>query len=84
MRCGHFYRASRAAMRLDINMQRRAAITSTILICGVDDSEVGSPGLLAAQLPNAEVVLVPGDHFTANARPELHEALVAFLGRVSS
>jgi len=53
-----------------------------IVICGADDDEVGSPELLAAQLPNAEVVQVPGDHFTANSKPELHEALVAFLGRV--
>ena len=50
-----------------------------IVICGVDDDEVGSPEVLAAQLPNAEVVRVPGNHFTANARPELHEALVEFL-----
>ena len=53
-----------------------------ILICGVDDDEVGSPELLAAQLPNTEVVQVPGDHFTANSKPELHQALVAFLGHV--
>ena len=55
-----------------------------IVICGVDDDEVGSPEVLAAQLPNAEVVLVPGDHFTANARPELHAALLEFLARVSA
>jgi hypothetical protein len=39
--------------------------------------------VLAAQLSDAEVVRVPGDHFTANARPELHEALVGFLDRVT-
>jgi pimeloyl-ACP methyl ester carboxylesterase len=55
-----------------------------IVICGVDDDEAGSPDVLAAQLPAAEVVLVPGDHFTANATPELHEALVGFLRRVSA
>lgn len=55
-----------------------------IVICGVDDDEVGSPDVLAAQLPAAEVVLVPGDHFTANSTPQLHEALIAFLGRVGS
>jgi pimeloyl-ACP methyl ester carboxylesterase len=54
-----------------------------IVICGLDDAEVGSPDVLAAQLPNAEVVRVPGDHFTANSRPELHAALAEFLGRVS-
>ena len=55
-----------------------------IVICGVDDDEVGSPDVLAAQLPAGEVVLVPGDHFTANSTPQLHEALIAFLGRVGS
>ena len=40
-----------------------------IVICGVDDDEVGSPDVLASQLANAEVVLVPGDHFTANSKP---------------
>ena len=53
-----------------------------IVITGVDDTEVGSPDVLAAQLTAAEVVRVPGDHFTANARPELHAALVDFLARV--
>ena len=55
-----------------------------IVICGNDDDEVGSPERLVAQLPNAEVVRVPGDHFTANARPELHAALLEFLMRVSA
>ena len=59
-------------------------VVPVIVICGVDDDEVGSPDVLAAQLPAAEVVLVPGDHFTANSTPQLHEALIAFLGRVGS
>ena len=54
-----------------------------IVICGVDDDDVGSPEVLVAQLPNAELVQVPGNHFTANARPELHDALIAFLARAS-
>ena len=61
-----------------------AVTVPVIVICGIDDDEVGSPEVLAAQLPNAEVVLVPGNHFTANARPELHAALVAFLERTGS
>ena len=61
-----------------------AVTVPVLVICGVDDDEVGSPDVLAAQLPNAEVVLVPGNHFTANARPELHDALVAFLERAGS
>jgi pimeloyl-ACP methyl ester carboxylesterase len=53
-----------------------------LVVSGVDDIEVGSPDLLAGQFTNAEVVRVPGDHFTANGRPELHAALTEFLGRV--
>jgi pimeloyl-ACP methyl ester carboxylesterase len=51
-----------------------------LLIVGQDDDNAGSPDGLLEQLPNASAVRVPGDHFTANARPELHEALREFLG----
>jgi pimeloyl-ACP methyl ester carboxylesterase len=49
-----------------------------ILIVGEADEEAGDPGPLAEQL-DAELVRVPGDHYTANARPELHRALREFL-----
>jgi pimeloyl-ACP methyl ester carboxylesterase len=61
-----------------------AVSVPVIVICGLDDDEVGSPEALVAQLSDAEVVRVPGDHFTANARPELHAALLEFLARVSA
>ena len=50
-----------------------------LLIVGHDDENAGSPDALRDELKDASVVRVPGDHFTANARPELHEALVEFL-----
>jgi pimeloyl-ACP methyl ester carboxylesterase len=50
----------------------------TILIVGDDDEEAGDPTGLAERL-HATLVRVPGDHFTANARPEVHRALVEFL-----
>ena len=37
------------------------------------------PRRLAERL-GATLVRVPGDHFTANSRPELHRALTEFLG----
>ena len=40
---------------------------------------IGDPTLLAERL-GATLVRVPGDHFTANSRPELHRALSEFLG----
>jgi len=50
-----------------------------LLIVGDDDENAGDPGPLAARL-DATLVRVPGDHFSANSRPELHRALTEFLG----
>ncbi|HEX9505201.1 MAG TPA: alpha/beta hydrolase, partial [Acidimicrobiia bacterium] len=49
-----------------------------ILIVGDDDEEAGDPTGLAERL-HAQLVRVPGDHFSANARPEVHRALLEFL-----
>jgi pimeloyl-ACP methyl ester carboxylesterase len=49
-----------------------------LLIVGDDDENAGHPTRLAEQV-GATLVRVPGDHFTANARPELHRALTGFL-----
>lgn len=49
-----------------------------LLVVGDDDENAGDPGPLAERL-GATLVRVPGDHFTANARPELHQALTSFL-----
>jgi pimeloyl-ACP methyl ester carboxylesterase len=49
-----------------------------LLVVGDDDENAGDPGPLADRL-GATLVRVPGDHFTANARPELHRALTEFL-----
>jgi pimeloyl-ACP methyl ester carboxylesterase len=49
-----------------------------LLVVGDDDENAGDPVPLAEQL-GATLVRVPGDHFTANARPELHRALTTFL-----
>jgi pimeloyl-ACP methyl ester carboxylesterase len=61
-----------------------AGVTVPVLVvCGADDEEVGDPRALVDRLPDATLATVPGDHFTANSRPELHEALVTFLARVA-
>ncbi len=49
-----------------------------LLVVGEDDENAGDPTGLAGQL-GATLVRVPGDHFTANARPELHRALLGFV-----
>jgi pimeloyl-ACP methyl ester carboxylesterase len=50
-----------------------------LLVVGDDDENAGDPAPLAERL-DATLVRVPGDHFTANSRPELHRALTEFLG----
>jgi pimeloyl-ACP methyl ester carboxylesterase len=49
-----------------------------LLVVGEEDVEAGDPTGLAARL-DAKLVRVPGDHFQANARPELHRAVLDFL-----
>jgi pimeloyl-ACP methyl ester carboxylesterase len=49
-----------------------------LLVVGDDDENAGDPAPLAARL-DAQLVRVPGDHFSANSRPELHRALTEFL-----
>jgi pimeloyl-ACP methyl ester carboxylesterase len=50
-----------------------------IVIVGVDDLVAGDPAPLADRY-GATLLRTPGDHFTANAKPELHAALLEFLG----
>ncbi len=50
-----------------------------LVVAGSDDVLAGSPDDLAGRIPGASAVTVPGDHFTSNAQPALHEAVIAFL-----
>lgn len=54
----------------------------TLVVAGADDRLAGSPQELAALIPGAEALVIPGNHLSAVARP-LADAIVAFLGRVS-
>jgi pimeloyl-ACP methyl ester carboxylesterase len=51
------------------------------IVCGRDDLANGSPQRLAALIPGAELVLVPGGHNRANLTPEFTEAIMDVLGR---
>jgi pimeloyl-ACP methyl ester carboxylesterase len=55
-----------------------AVSVPVLLIVGDDDENAGDPTGLAEKL-GATLVRVPGDHFTANSRPELHRALLGFV-----
>lgn len=60
-----------------------AALTNitmpTAVICGDEDHDNGSAEDLAALLPNAHYVAVPGGHMNSVTKPELGGAIAAFL-----
>lgn len=53
----------------------------TAVICGTEDRDNGDPAALVAALPDGTLVEVPGTHMSSVARPELGEAIAAYLGR---
>ncbi|MEO1730684.1 MAG: alpha/beta fold hydrolase [Pseudomonadota bacterium] len=53
----------------------------TAVICGDEDEDNGSARDLAALLPQADYVEVPGTHLNSVIKPDLGEAIVEFLAR---
>ena len=51
----------------------------TLVVCGAEDEDNGSAEELAAALPDATFAEVPGTHMSSVTRPELGEAIAAFL-----
>ena len=51
----------------------------TLVLCGDEDTDNGSAPELAAAIPGAKLVQTPGGHMSAVTKPELGEALAAFL-----
>jgi pimeloyl-ACP methyl ester carboxylesterase len=58
----------------------RLVSAPTLVVVGDRDSRGTSAGSLAAVLPHGQLVLVPGDHFTALDAPEFTAAVLDFLG----
>ena len=59
-----------------------AAITMpTLVVCGDQDRDNGSPDNLVAAMPNAELAVVPGTHMSCVAKPDLGVAIRDFLLR---
>jgi len=50
-----------------------------LVLCGSEDRDNGSARDLAAALPRARYVAVPGTHMSSVTRPEFGDALVSFL-----
>lgn len=51
----------------------------TLVVCGREDEDNGSAAELAAALPNAIFVEVPGSHMSSVTKPELGEEIARFL-----
>ncbi len=51
----------------------------TLVLSGVDDHDNGSAAALADALPNARYAEVPGNHMSAVTKPELGQAIAAFV-----
>lgn len=59
--------------------QLAAITTPTLVVCGAEDQDNGSAAELAAALPEARYVEMPGNHMSAVTRPELGIAIRDFL-----
>lgn len=64
----------------DFDLARLSEIRMpTAVICGDEDQDNGSAPDLAAMLPDARYIAVPGGHLNSVTKPELGEAITAFL-----
>lgn len=57
---------------------REALAMPTLVLCGEDDRDNGSPEKLAELLPDARLEEVPGTHMSSVTKPELGKALAEF------
>ncbi|MBO9498640.1 MAG: alpha/beta fold hydrolase [Novosphingobium sp.] len=51
----------------------------TLVVCGEQDRDNGSPEALAAALPDGHYAAVPGTHMSSVTKPEMGEAIARFL-----
>ena len=59
-----------------------AAVTMpTLVVCGDQDCDNGSPDALVAALPDAELAVIPGTHMSCVTKPDLGIAIRDFLLR---
>jgi pimeloyl-ACP methyl ester carboxylesterase len=56
----------------------------TLVVNGDRDTLVGQPQALAEAITGARAKLVPGDHLSAVVKPEFRQAIVDFLGGLTT
>lgn len=70
---------------VDTSREELAQIAQpTVVICGEEDDDNGSPQDLADALRDARYVEIPGNHMSAVVKPELGQAIADFLGTAAS
>lgn len=57
----------------------RAIETPVLVVAGEEDDDNGSAAALAALLPDARYVAIPGNHMSAVMKPELGQSILDFL-----
>ena len=57
----------------------RGVTMPTVVVCGAQDRDNGSPQKLVDALPNAVLAEIPGTHMSSVTEPELGEAVIRFL-----
>lgn len=66
---------------VDTPIEALAAIdVPALVLIGAEDDDNGSGAALAEALPQGRLVTIAGDHMSVVVRPELGEAIAAFLG----
>ena len=63
----------------DADALQSAFAMPTLVVCGSEDRDNGSPEELAEMLPDGRFVGVPGTHMSSVTKPELGEAIARFL-----
>ena len=53
----------------------------TLVVCGSEDRDNGSPDSLVEVLPHAELTVIPGTHMSCVTKPDLGIAIRDFLGK---
>jgi pimeloyl-ACP methyl ester carboxylesterase len=72
--------AIRNAERAPIHADKLAEVTCPVMILvGSGDRVAGAARRLAAAIPRATIVRVPGNHFSAVAHPAFRQAMIEFL-----
>ena len=67
---------------VDTSRVELAALTLPMgVICGAEDQDNGSAAALAALFPNGWFREIPGNHMSAVLKPELGQAISAFLNQ---